>query len=757
MSLRSLRDRLRQRRIPGVTAQAPLNPEAIFDAGPTESSAPAPLEREFADRLAAIAAELPELHASLARLDPQQQRAVLSPDRRLLVRAQVGSGKTTVLVHRVLWLHEVEGLPLDRIAILTFTNKAAEEMKSRIRELGRDLAPSFEDFWLTGTFHGVSRALLARALPVQQLERTPRFRIVDARERRRLMDEIIDREGLTIRYRNRLDRRLERLATGRTRFGVMKHDDDIRRLVSLYEVEKRRLDLMDFDDLVDGARQLSNELPAERRPLAVVVDELQDCDDSQLDLIEGLVGDATESAIFAVGDPQQVIYSWRGGRIGVFDEFARRFDCRELALPCNYRNTGSILEAARSVLTHGGVGDLHATRERGPKLRVLRHHNPLQEGLYLVQRIAESEDEGRSLDEIAILFRTRDQAAPLRDALGRADIPYREPNQTSLREHPILLFLRDLLRAAAGQGDAATFLRILRHEDFGFPLLRRRIPKSARFAGPAEIRARISDDLSADARLDDALGFLDRLVSIGDAGISTAEEVVAALELEPLLRPASSGFEDHLALMLRGLELGLEETAGSKLTTRDRFAACADTLTLGTLGAGLGGGTDHGERGAVALLTLHAAKGLEFEQVFISGANLGLCPLTASRRSPESEQEERRLFFVGLTRARDEVEISWLTEPQRFSAQPEPSPYLDLFPPQLVDRLDRSVPEFEPTPTRSPGASVWRVGQAVRHRQYGTGEVFRVADGFVSCRFRKIGEKSFAESLCPLETMDSPS
>ena len=629
--LSALKKQLQQERRATLRGPLPAVPPVAatheVDGGFIETPLPL-LSPADADKLAAVRDTHPRLHESLSALDNAQLAAVLSDEVSLLVRAPVGSGKTTVLVHKVLYLHFVLGVPLRELAVLTFTNRAAAEIRGRIAALSNQVL-SDEDFWLTGTFHGIARALLARVLPIEQLGFRRDFTVLDEEQREEIFDALIRTKRLRVGRRNTLRQRLRQVVDS-----PAAPSGDLARLAQLFIEEKKRRNAMDFDDLIDHATALlpapdGCATPADSSdkgspdpahmsallspPRWLIVDELQDCEPRELALLARLRSAGT--GFFAVGDPYQAIYGWRGSDPALFAQAEATFSCSPAVLPRNYRSTRTIVDSARAVLGFQPgrpSGTLSAARSFGERLVVRRHHDPVSEALYLAERITRLHESGIPYGELAILFRLRAQAEPLRAALTARNIPCSEP----------------------------------------------------------------------------------------------AEEA--------------------------------------------------------------------GE--AVQLLTLHAAKGLEFRQVFLSGINEGLLPL-GHRFELCGDAEERRLLFVGLTRARDRVEISYHVRPHEFSASGEPSRYLAYIPRSLVawenestaeaasepaavnsilspasptcnDVTPASIPPASATATASTGS--FYPGQAVRHPRYGAGVVMRVATGTVDCTFGKFGERCFPIALCPL-------
>jgi superfamily I DNA/RNA helicase len=539
-------------------------------------------------------------------LNPAQIRAVLSTEKALLVRAQVGSGKTTVLAHKVLYLHFVLGVPLHAMAVLTFTNKAAREIRRRLVDLGQVITPLKDEIlgkhdegkevdptWLVGTFHGVARTLLAHVLPVERLGYRPDFGILDEIAREAMWESLIRKHRLRVGRRSSLRQRISALSSIND-----SQPQDLARLAELSRLEKQTRNVMDFDDLLEHATTLLREpacVPKEKWPPAwLLVDEIQDCDPRELEFLRCLQDARTH--LFALGDPHQAIYGWRGSSHEVCDQVIETWSARMMDLPTNYRSTRTILEAARAVLglQPGAGGRLVGIRDGGDPIRIHRHHDPVSEALYLCDRVLELGKQGLCFGEMAVLYRLRSQGEVLRRALAERSIPFLE-------------------------------------------------------------------------------------------------------------------------------------------TAHDYHADSKDLIRL---------------------LTLHAAKGLEFRHVFICGANQGILPLGFNDTA-----EERRLLFVGITRARDTVEISYQARPEFSQALGLPSPYLGKIPASLVIWQEFTATSALPTPPTeistnahalTPELKPWSPGQKVRHPRYGDGIIITVHNDSIECDFNKLGSKLFSLRLCPL-------
>ena len=640
------------------------------------------------------------LHARLGEqpLDPHQLEAVSSEAERTVVRAQVGSGKTTVLVHTLLDLHRRRGVPLDEIVALTFSRRAAGELRERIARAGIEV----ERGWLGGTFHSVALRLLREHLDVERLGFSRDFEVLDAAARDELWERLIAAHGLKVRYEKRLAARYEAWRRGRS-FGNSKRSDDLVALFALARDEKRRRDCMDFDDLLANATRLVEEGAFRDRPLRpswILIDELQDTQDEELALVEALArlereaeprsgaarAGARGARLFAVGDPSQTIYTWRGASACPFSRLERG-GARRLSLPVNYRSTATIVSAAQGF--RSGEQALVPSRPVGARLRVLDHHDAISEAHYLAGRLRELNAAGVPWREIALLVRTRRQLEPLASALSRAGLPVARVDSP---ETPALTWLRRLLRAAS-RDDPLDARFALAHDEFGVVDPKRLPgPEVAACAGLAELRELIARRAErvrkpADrAALRTALGDCARLAELStwlELGPS-ADELCEHLQLTRRLGPTRATYPEDLAATRRALArwLGEESPATQSAATQDaatQDATTQDTTTQDTTTQ------DATAQDAISLMTLHASKGLEFRWVFICGVNNGLLPLNSAWRDRDARSEERRLFFVGLTRAKDGVELSWYRSPGRSDVLGEPSPFLDELPLEVLD------------------------------------------------------------------------
>ncbi|MEE9392524.1 MAG: ATP-dependent helicase [Planctomycetota bacterium] len=749
--------------------KAEASPRELFV--PKASSLQLEINPEDLKRLAELELSHPKLAQRLKGLNPQQLRVVFADDAAAVVEAQVGSGKTTVLIEKILYLHLALSVPLAVITVMTFTNKAARELQTRLAEAlpGVDITAC-----KISTFHGMARRLLSFELDLTSTGYRPSFTILTPGPRRAMLNDLAKRDGMRICYQQKIDRRLEAYRNGRDLYGNMKKPDDIGKLRECFVAEKIRQNVMDFDDLIEQSLKVMPSLAAEARPAWIIVDEYQDSDPRQIEFVRALAAD--HSKILAVGDPRQVIYSWRGSRAAVFDEFRQRFDAVTYDLSLNYRSRATILEAASCVLGRQ-AGRIQPTREGGDPIVVRRHHDAFQEGLYLAKRIEElREAEGIDFDEIAILVRTKDQVRAIVESLEDADIPLRFSGTMSTAERPALGYALSLLRCASNARDFPGFIEVLLDPKFGVladddqvdrsRLKQLAISSERATESSAERILALTDEIPQPAAAAVAKALAEAVWSL----IDDLNDEKQALDVDALfsrfgfqhgLKPRSSAYPESCRIVREVLRRLVEALGGD----RDSKVGLSDFVAMAAMGsfADDAGFAEQGrDESGVSVMTLHAAKGLEFDYVFMSGLNRGMMPLAAAR-TPAQQEEEQRLLFVGLTRAREQVELSWLTNPPGFSGIGEPSPYLSRIPKRLLDRQDLGTavaealtPHLESKSIRSqaevepPKGQPWRVGLAVTHPQYGPGVITKYEDSDVDCLFDKFGSKRFNIHFCSL-------
>lgn len=348
------------------------------------------------------------------KLNKYQREAVTLMDKHVVLNAVVGSGKTTVLTHKVIYLNQIEKVPLEEMVVLTFTNKAANEIRERVSAFDDEIGAAMKYF---GTFHSVARTILSESAKIQSMGYTKDFGIIDNVEAAQMLVDIIDREKLKIKYKAKLMKRIDDFKKGKSLYGIMKNQDDIGELYNEYLREKVKNNIMDFDDLIENCISVLDE-PI--NPKWIIVDEFQDTDIRQLEMIRRLGG--VDTNIFVIGDPNQVIYSWRTGNNDIFNEFKRVYDAKEINLPINYRSSKTIIEAAKALLNGSNIEGIMGY---GNSIIIRKHFDSFNEALHITRKIKDLHDEGISYKDIGILYRRQVQGEILADVLNKNEIPYK--------------------------------------------------------------------------------------------------------------------------------------------------------------------------------------------------------------------------------------------------------------------------------------------------------------------------------------------
>ena len=712
------------------------------------------------------------------RLNEYQKSAVLDESPACVVNANVGSGKTTVLIGKILYLYLDRGIPLEKMTVLTFTNKAADEIVERLRKRKPDIAPDQVQGF--GTFHSVALRMLKNSLPVEDAGWTKEFTVMDPDEETDLALKIISEHGLKIKYKNRLKKRMEQeyqnWLAGKAE---SRYRDDMYRLYQLLEEEKKRQNKMSFADLLRAGEELlrikAEDSGVEKRdeksgPAWILVDEVQDSDLMQIEFLDALRGG--KAKIFAVGDPNQVIYSWRGTGDNMFYLIKHRFGAKELTLPVNYRSNASILAAANRFLQFGNR--IQGIREEEQRITVRNHYDPFQEAEYLAEKIQKLHENGKGYREIAVFYRLQHQSEILEKVFVRYGIPYELSVKKTLKDIPVLNWLVKVLRASVNPADTQTEAEVLADPQYGDESICRRITEFSEDAGKRS-------DLSA-------------------------EELFAYFGLREALHPSSAGYQEDERIVMDFLEKMCTSCNKETENGAGDFTAAVREFVNSSALYGMKTEPDEKDRTAapdrVSLMTLHASKGLEFDTVFIIGVNQGMIPLRC--KDFEQEEEERRLFFVGITRAENNLELSWYTNPGEPGAIGEPSRYLRMIPEQLLDREDAGKPEnirsgenaggdgrksdlhqlrkqvqeqirLKSEHARRPGSAGMAERGAhlqgetvkkekeqkepevirVRHRKYGEGILISEDDMMIEAEFREYGRKKFLKAFGEVEVLDA--
>lgn len=724
----------------------------------------------------------------LQRLNEYQKAAVFDESNACLVNANVGSGKTTVLITKVMYLHYEKQVPYRQMVVLTFTNKAADEIKERLLALEPDIPE--EELWGFGTFHSVSLRMLKEQLPVEQLGYTKNFTVMDPDEETELAEQLIVTYQLKIKYKNRLKKRLEQQKS--------KYQDDIETLKVLLQEAKKNQDKMTFDELLTNTCKLLKDDRASQdkieggTPSWIIVDEVQDSDEKQLALIDCLK--STETHFFAVGDPNQVIYSWRGSAFHIFYQLKTKYQATELTLPVNYRSSKEILAVARCFMQQGGALESSRTESRdGEKIQIRKMYDPFQEADYLAGRIQKLHEVGVPYQEIAIFYRLQEQSAVFEQVFAREGIPFEVSLKKTVKDLPVLNWLLKVLRFAVNPRDLASGIAALTDKKYGDGITVREAEKEvsvslgAREEEPdvqkLEKHGKVTEKQvkSRDSGLADCMIGFEK--EYQDCASITAEEIWNYFFLDSYLHPTTADYRENRALVRDFLQRMIAYQEEKKEKVLDGFR---EFLNLSSLyGIHILQKEIHNEDDSVKLMTLHASKGLEFSYVFITGVNYGLIPLQT--KSFEEEEEEQRLFFVGITRAKEHLELSYYTNPGQYRAMPGPSRFLRMIPGKLVEggelektdaaahlqELKREILKNRQTeedkrnsnlytekkkqqdPVRKTNQADQRPPKKVKHSKYGYGVIISEDDIMIKVVFEDYGEKDLMKAFTALEYPDS--
>lgn len=719
-------------------------------------------------------------------LNPQQRQAVVHEGSPLLIVAGAGSGKTAVLTRRIAYLMAARGVGVGQILAITFTNKAAAEMRERVVGLVGEKA---RYMWVS-TFHSTCvRILRNQAALIEGLNSN--FSIYDADDSRRLLQMVGRDLGLDIkRYSPRLlanaisNLKNELIDPHQALAGLTEDSDDLARAVaSVYDEYQRRLraaNALDFDDLIGETVAVLQAFPQiaqyyRRRFRHVLVDEYQDTNHAQYVLVRELVGRDSNDGIppgelCVVGDADQSIYAFRGATIRNIEDFERDYpDTRTILLEQNYRSTQNILSAANSVIArNAGRREKRLWTDAGAGELIVGYvaDNEHDEARFVAEEIdALAEGSEITYNDVAVFYRTNNSSRSLEEVLIRAGIPYKVVGGVRFYERKEIRDIVAYLRVLDNPGDAVSLRRILNtprrgigdraeacvavyaeNTGVGFgdalvaaaqgkvPMLNTRAEKA--IAGFVEmfdeLRGRLDDDLG---ELVEAV--LERTGYRRELEASTDPQELARLDnLNELVSVAHEFSTDRENAAALGPDDEDVPDAGVLADFLERVSLVADADEIPEHGAGV-----------VTLMTLHTAKGLEFPVVFVTGWEDGMFPHMRALDNPTELSEERRLAYVGITRARQRLYVSRAIVRSSWG-QPMLNPesrFLREIPQELIDwRRTAPKPSFSapvsgagrfgsarPSPTRS-GASrrpllVLQVGDRVTHDKYGLGRVEEVS------------------------------
>ena len=708
-------------------------------------------------------------------LNDAQRDAVTAPQEPVLVVAGAGSGKTRVLVHRIAWLVDVEGISPHGIMAVTFTNKAAAEMRGRVEQL---LDMPVGNLWV-GTFHGLAHRLLRRHAEEAGLPKG--FQIIDSQDQLRLIKRLIRDQGLDdttwvprdvqwfINHQKDEGRRPDHIDT--------RNDHTRAMLVKLYRTYQNNCDqngLVDFAELLLRAHELWLKNPDvlahyRRRFGHVLVDEFQDTNSVQYAWLRVLAGDT--GILFAVGDDDQSIYRWRGAKVENMYQLKKDFPgIREIKLEQNYRSTSTILGAANAIIANNSerLGkNLWTDGNEGEPIRLYSAYNERDEAEFVVARIQDWVTQGNLRTDAAILYRSNAQSRVFEEQLIKKQIPYRVYGGLRFFERAEIKDALAYLRLLENRADDTSFERVVNLPTRGIGA--RTVEEIREYARANATSLWASAASNAGGSLTArAAGAVQKFLALVEGLAHETEELELHETVEHMIERA--GLKPHYRkergeqgeTRVENLEELVNAAQGFEADEQDELPPLAAFLAHAALEAGEGQ-ADKWED-CVQLMTLHSAKGLEFPLVFMAGMEEGLFPHKRSIDDPGGLEEERRLCYVGTTRAMSQLYLSHAEQRRMHGTEmfAQASRFLSEIPTEYVEEVRPKIrvqqPAYRrPSTVSSISGSDVSLGQRVRHGKFGEGVVLNYegsgAHARVQVNFEAAGTKWLVMSYANLELM----
>ncbi|MEH8033325.1 DNA helicase II [Gallibacterium anatis] len=712
-------------------------------------------------------------------LNERQREAVAAPLGNYLVLAGAGSGKTRVLTYRIAWLIGVENVSPNGILAVTFTNKAAAEMRHRIEDLLQDqITPPF-GMWV-GTFHSLAHRLLRRHAPDAGLPAD--FQILDSEDQLRLVKRLVKSynldEGLYppkqicwyINNKKDLGLRADQIE--------MRSKED-RSWVEIYKIYQDACDragLVDFAELLLRTYELWQKKPLilqryQQRFQHILVDEFQDTNNIQYEWVKLLAGNSAN--VMIVGDDDQSIYGWRGAKIDNIYRFLTDYHAETIRLEQNYRSTENILQAANILIANneGRLGkNLWTEGNKGDLVGIYRAFNEHDEARFVTSQIKQWVDEGGNYDQCAVLYRSNRQSRILEEAFLQSGLPYRIYGGLRFFERQEIKDALGYLRLLANRQDDVAFERVVNTPPRGIGdrtlEILRDIARKRTLTLWQATQLALEESLVQGRSATALLRFIELINALDNDTFDfpLAEQTEFVIEHSGLKEMYQKEKGEKGEVRLENLdELVFAARDFQKPDEAEDMSDLIAFLTHASLEAGEGQASPHQQ--CVDLMTLHSSKGLEFDRVFIVGMEEGLFPSGASGEEGRIE-EERRLAYVGITRARKKLTLCY-AEQRRVYSQEEK---------RIVSRFINELPEeniqeirLRGTVTRAVNLaavgtaksilenSEWKPGQRVKHHKFGYGSIINVEGSDKNCRlqiaFQNQGIKWLIAHLANLEKL----
>ena len=712
-------------------------------------------------------------------LNDAQRQAVTAPSQAMLVLAGAGSGKTRVLVHRIAWQIQVEDIPAHSILAVTFTNKAAKEMRSRIESL---LNMSTQSLWI-GTFHGIAHRLLRRHTKQAKLPDT--FQVMDSSDQLRVIKRLINTLNLDDSkwpareaqwYIN-----AQKDEGIRARHMLETTDPHQRQMLKIYKAYEEICDrsgLVDFAELLLRAHELLRDNQDildfyQQRFRQVHVDEFQDTNTIQYAWLR-LLTDGKDN-LFVVGDDDQSIYGWRGAKIENIYSFQKHYPNHQvIKLEQNYRSTGTILKAANTIIANntGRMGkELWTATGEGEPCSLYAAFNEQDEAYFVVERIRTWINEGGLRSDAAILYRSNAQSRQFEEKLMATATPYKVYGGLRFFDRAEIKNALAYLRLMSNRNDDASFERIINTPTRGIGAKAiddiRCIARDQSLSLWASAIVLINQRTMTARATNALIGFLELIKELTTQApdLELYEKVKFVIEKSGLIELYQKEKMDKGEEKVENLE---ELVNAARLFDFDReneegMGELDMFLTHAALESGDNQGEDFDD--CVQLMTIHSAKGLEFKLVFLVGMEENLFPSQQSVDDVGRLEEERRLCYVGMTRAMQHLYLTYAESRRLYGREsyPRPSRFLREIPSELIQEVRvRATINHPVTPIQIKNSSLqtigsYKLGQRVSHAKFGEGVVLQIegsgAQERVQINFKTAGVKWLMLAYANLEVL----
>lgn len=714
----------------------------------------------------------------LDELNDKQREAVGAANQNMLILAGAGSGKTRVLVHRIAWLIEVEKISPYGVLAVTFTNKAAKEMRARVERL---MGNSLNNMWM-GTFHGLAHRLLR--LHYEEAKLPQNFTILDSDDQFRLIKRLI--KALNLDEKHWPPKQVQWYINSNKDEGlrakqVETFDDPnqkkMRDIYQAYEDACQRSGLVDFAELLLRCYETIRDNDSlkkhyQQRFRAILVDEFQDTNNIQYAWLKLLTH--KDNNMMIVGDDDQSIYGWRGANVKNISHFLKDFpNAQTIRLEQNYRSTSNILSAANAVIDHnsGRLGkELWTQGEEGKKIALYAGFNEVDEARFIVSRIKDFHEQGASLKECAILYRNNAQSRVLEEALLHQKLPYRIYGGLRFFERQEIKDALSYLRLISNPVDDAAFERVVNTPARG--LGDKTLGNIRLFARENNLpmwqagQQMLNDKLLSGRAANALKSFYECIESLAKdtSDIPLDEQADAVIKGSGLYAMYQAEKGDKAQARIENLQ--------ELVTAVKQFEAPEDAEEMTPLAAFLahasleaGDAQADIDQDAVQLMTIHTAKGLEFPLVVLAGVEEGMFPSNMSNEEPDRLEEERRLAYVGMTRAMQQLIITY-AETRRLYGQDKYhtiSRFVREIPSDFIEEIRLRSQVTQPIHNRfSQQASHdsfvdtgFALGQRVMHSKFGEGTVLNYEGtgdhGRVQVHFDNVGSKWLMLAYAKLE------